>query len=90
MHVTVVKALFLDGNHVTWYIVIFNGPSWPLQRLKGAALFGALEGGFQRPDRVFSAKETAKRPVAGTRIVFIISTFYHSLSCLCPYIDLSD
>ena len=25
--VVVVKALFLDGNHVTWYIVIFNGPS---------------------------------------------------------------
>ena len=26
--VVVVKALFLDGNHVTWYIVIFNGPSY--------------------------------------------------------------
>ena len=25
--IVIVKALFLDGNHVTWYIVIFNGPS---------------------------------------------------------------
>ena len=36
------------------------------QHLKGAALFGVLEGGFQKVDRVYSAKETAKRPVAGT------------------------
>ncbi|KAK2190709.1 hypothetical protein NP493_73g04018 [Ridgeia piscesae] len=35
------------------------------ERLKASALFGVLEGGFQRQDRVFSAKETAKRPVAG-------------------------
>ncbi|KAI0231930.1 Queuine tRNA-ribosyltransferase accessory subunit 2 [Lamellibrachia satsuma] len=34
-------------------------------QLKGAALFGVLEGGFQKTDRVYSAKETAKRPVAG-------------------------
>ena len=62
-----------------------------LQRLKASALFGVLEGGFQRQDRVFSAKETAKRPVAGTYIILIMSTFYHSLCCLCPYIiDLSD
>ena len=27
--VVVVKASFSYGNHVTWYIVIFNGPSSP-------------------------------------------------------------
>ena len=25
----VIKAVFYDGNHVAWYIVIFNGPSSP-------------------------------------------------------------
>ena len=49
------------------------------QHLKGAALFGVLEGGFQKVDRIYSAKETAKRPVAGTS--FVALNISLSVSC---------
>jgi hypothetical protein len=36
-----------------------------LQKLQQAGIIGVIEGGFCREERVRSARETAKKPVAG-------------------------
>lgn len=42
-----------------------------LKHLKNASIIGVLEGGHSVSDRIASAKETAKRPVAGIHTYFI-------------------
>lgn len=41
-----------------------------LKCLKNASIIGVLEGGHSISDRIASAKETARRPVAGINTYF--------------------
>lgn len=40
-----------------------------LQKLQKAEIIGVIEGGFSKEERIRSARETAKKPVAGKSAV---------------------